>query len=291
MSKITLDVPVVVDQVFVDVGDTVERGDTLFTVDREATIEAITSQSGGLDLFGNYQELLAGGALSGSTYEELQSKIDELMQNQKTAQAELLPKMVIAPISGKIIETNLNTFALASAGQNLMTIMDGSEMRVRTEIGEEMISHVELYMPAVISGTGFKGKEFSGQVTMIYPTASTVISAGASKKVIQALVDIQNPDESLKPGYSAKVEIVTDRGEDLMIIPYEVVAQDEENRQYVYILRNGFAFRQYIVTGREGDDGIEVLSGLEYTDVLMLNPGSYTAEYLRVKIRGEEKLD
>ncbi|HCC35517.1 MAG TPA: hypothetical protein DEQ02_07770 [Ruminococcaceae bacterium] len=287
MSVIMLNVPVMIDEILFEVGDKVEKGDPLFTVDRDATVESIARGAGELEMLSEYRDILSDRGLSGSTYEEIQSQIDEIIKQQKAVQMNLLPKTITAPMSGKIIESKITDYTLNSANQSLITIMDGSQMRVRTEIGEDIISQVEMDMPAVISGTGFKGKEFSGTVTKIYPTASEVMGTGMPGKAVETLVDINNPDESIKPGYSAKVEIVTDIGEDIMIVPYEAVAQDEENRQYVYILKNGFAFKQYIITGREGDDGIEVLSGLQYSDFLMLNPGAYTADYLRIKVRGE----
>jgi hypothetical protein len=55
-------------------------------------------------------------------------------------------------------------------------------------------------------------------------------------------------------------------------LPYEAIGQDENNREYLYVIQEGRAVKRLIVTGRELSDCVEILAGATDGEPVILNP-------------------
>ena len=75
------------------------------------------------------------------------------------------------------------------------------------------------------------------------------------------------------------------------MVPYEAVKADKNGKEFVYKYSAGKAVKTYITTGKEYNDGFEVLDGISSGDVIILNSEGLS-NFCRVKIndKGEEAL-
>ena len=62
------------------------------------------------------------------------------------------------------------------------------------------------------------------------------------------------------------------RRDGIITVPYEAIRQDEENQEYVYIYKDGKAYRRNIITGTELREETEVCTGLEVGECVILQP-------------------
>ncbi|MCI8496861.1 MAG: efflux RND transporter periplasmic adaptor subunit [Clostridiales bacterium] len=276
MSKkdIYVNVPVLASDVKVSVGDHVKKGQKLLAIDQETSASLSSSSLSGLDTENLSQEVLSHLASSGME-----------ISSGKTTSAGEIPDAVYAPVSGTITDINVTESSLTSPSKSLITISDLSKLRVKVSIPENEIGEVKVGQTAVITGTGFQGREYTGIVERIYPTAHQQGSSTGSESVVDALISIQSPDEYLKPNFSASVQIITDNPQDVLLVPYEAVRQDENGQEYVYLYSAGSAIRRDITTGREYADGAEVLSGIRQGDRIVGNPDAVTGNGMRVTVQ------
>lgn len=142
------------------------------------------------------------------------------------------------------------------------------ELWVQTFVSEKDISSVKLGQSAEITGEAFSDCVYTGEVTKISDAASKIQVGNSLKTMVEVEILIINPDERLKPGFTAKVKINTSEPKEMTIIPYDAVNQDNTG-EYVYVLEDGTAVKKYIITGTELSSGVEVLSGINDNDTII----------------------
>ncbi len=99
-------------------------------------------------------------------------------------------------------------------------------------------------------------RTFTATIERISPTID------ARNGTFRATAYINNDDGMLAPGMFGRVEIAYEKHSNALVIPTEAVLL-EDNVSVVYVVDNGAAARRPIETGIEEDGNIEVLSGLE----------------------------
>ena len=273
-KDIYVNTPVLASDVKVSVGDEVKKGEKLLTIDRE-TSASMSFALSGLDSANFSQEVLS----------QLSSGSVSVPSSGTAASAEEIPEAVYAPVSGVVTSVNVTESSLTSPSQSLITISDLSQLRVKVSIPENEVGEVKVGQTAVITGTGFQDREYTGTVERIYPTARQQGTSASSESVVDALISISSPDEYLKPNFTATARIVTDSPQDVLLAPYEAIRQDENGQEYVYIYSGGSAIRRDITTGREYADGAEVLSGIRKGDRIVSNPDVITGNGMRVTVQ------
>ncbi|MDY6893662.1 MAG: hypothetical protein SVO26_08145, partial [Chloroflexota bacterium] len=102
-------------------------------------------------------------------------------------------------------------------------------------------------------------KEVKGKLTFISPVA-TVRAGVVSYK---ATITLENPDKELKDGMSATAEIVTDRRENVLLIPNRAMQGTLAQPWVEVVTDEGKPERRDITVGLSNGIDTEVLSGLK----------------------------
>ena len=245
--------PCVAQTVHVKKGDTVKAGDVLFTVDAEATLETLASAGQSVD------------HLDVSSFDT----------------------DVTAPISGVVDSINVEEGKAVSSAKPCAVISSDEKLRLLVEIGERDVKYVHRGQTVHISGAAFTKERYAGRVLSVSSTATEQYSGTSAETVVEATVEIDpaDCDESLRLGLTATADIVVDRQENGLVVPYDCVLQDANGQEYVYIYENGYASKRIIETGWELRDGFQVVSGLAAGDQLITEPALITENGASVQAR------
>src|SRR5262249_20913432 len=92
-------------------------------------------------------------------------------------------------------------------------------------------------------------------------------------KVYDAIVTIDEPVEQLRPGMTAVTEIHVDRLKDVLSVPVQAVVQIE-HETWCYIEGLKGVERRAVTLGRTNDKFVQIVSGLEEGERVVLNPMS-----------------
>lgn len=279
--------PLMAGKINVSVGQAVKAGQKLLAVDKQETIEAFSNNSAG----GSAQEQAAAAAAAASGTAAA-GNYNALLQNyQKSSGASQasavsdVPETVVAPISGTVTDINAQQGSYTDPSQPVVVITDLSRLEIKAQVDEILISGVKTGQKVVISGDGFKGT-YAGTVTKIYPTARQLISTSGTRTVVDVLISVENPGADLKPGLSTDVSIITANKPQTITVPYEAVGQDDDNREYAFVCKNGRAAKTYVKTGVEYQNAVEIVSGLKQGDAVILNPPENLKNAQRVRAEG-----
>ena len=149
-------------------------------------------------------------------------------------------------------------------------------------ISELDIAKIEIGQKARITLAAYPGEIFSGTVTDIARTARDQYNGAVLETVVDITVTPDAPDERIRSGLSADVEIELSDPREICVVPYAAIGQDDAG-EYVYVYENGRSVRRSITTGAEFADGAEIISGIEKTDVIFKEPDKISDKsYIRL---------
>jgi HlyD family secretion protein len=195
------------------------------------------------------------------------------------AELDLQRTRIYAPYSGQVagLEAssgpNSKTWPVVSQsvspGTDLMMLVDPDPIRVRVEVIESEISLVREGRRAAVTFAAFPGETFSGTIEAIDPVVD------ADRKTLSVTVRLANADHRLKPGMFAQVSLDAQIFEDRLLVPVEAVLL-RDNRQLVFVVRDGRAQWVYVTTGFENEQWIEILSDNVQEGDVVVTSGHFT---------------
>ncbi|MDD5290004.1 MAG: efflux RND transporter periplasmic adaptor subunit [Patescibacteria group bacterium] len=194
-----------------------------------------------------------------------ESKVKQAEASLLSASAQLEDTIIRAPIDGIVTQIMPKAGELVSLSTPVMQILGASEFEVDVDVPESDIVKLAIGQKAEVTfdALGLE-KKFGATISSI-EMAETKI-----QDVIYYKVRIQPETEQLeiKSGMTANVTIFTAQKNGVLIVPSRAIKTNTE--KYVEILKDDNAVeRRTVVVGLRGDDGVEVVSGVnEGEDVI-----------------------
>lgn len=188
-----------------------------------------------------------------------QSEIDNLLTGSPSSQSGLMP--VRAPFSGTVLERSLSLGAQAQPGDKLLLLADTAKAWVITTVYEREVAAVlraQRHGPveAVVTVSAYPDLTFKGHVEQVGGTLDE------ATRTARVRVVVDNPDNLLRAGMFARVQLLMTGASDGLTLPEEAVLNDE-GRSFVFVRAQGPYFvRRPVTTGRTLDGWVEV-SGIE----------------------------
>ena len=195
---------------------------------------------------------------------------------------EFVHSVVRAPVSGTIVALPAQVGMTISQAVPLARIAGGDGLEIRLFVAERFISRINLYQPCEIILDAWPGYVFRGSVGEISPTVDPV------SRTMEIRVSVENPGAMLRPGMFARVQIVTERREDIVKIPIGGMVT-RFGEQFVFTVDYSdpeipVARRRPIVPGIQIDGIMEVRSGLMPHEEVVVRGQSLLEDGSRVNI-------
>ena len=238
----------------VSAGQAVAKGDVLMTIkndelDRAIAEAARSVEAAKADLATAKRGTEVVDEGGNTTYEVSQDNVDAAKRALAAAQegydqavAKAAERTVTAPCNGNIVEMNAQVSASATgveSGKSLMQIADLSQMKVTVQVSEEDIAKVAVGQTANVTFPAFPDLTLQGSVTGIASIASadggTMSYDGSSSVSFDVDILIAKPDYRLKPGMTAKVSLVTEQLDDVIMVPSMALMTDDGQNYYVMV--------------------------------------------------------
>lgn len=184
------------------------------------------------------------------------------------ARLELEKATIVAPFDGVAAEVLINEGQQLSSmtyANPAVRLIDPSEIEMSGMIDEIDIASVELAQETEITLDALPGKELGGRVAFI-SQAGTIQAGVVSYKTTIVLT---TPDEDIRDGMSATAEIITDRREDVLLIPNRAI-QGSWDSPWVEVLIEEGTEERPVTLGLSDGIRTEVLSGLELAEEVVL---------------------
>ena len=254
-KEISLDLPIVPEQVMVQVGEEVEAGDVLATIDINATKNAIAK------LASQYIDLIP---------QELQAAIENF-DLEKLLSSRAFPTEIVSTASGTVTNLSLTEGNLALPKSTAAVVATTDKLRARFYVSEKDAAKIKEGSEVLFTASAVDNGIFAGSVLSVAPAAYQRFSGLNYETVVDVAVNIDNTYGLLKSGYTIKGNIPVGETREVNLLPYESIQQDESGTEYVYVYEEGRAKRKNIETGEEFSTSTEILSGISPEDAVIFN--------------------
>ena len=235
-------------------------------------------------------------ALLKSAEAEYQLKKERLEKVKK----QIAACTIKAPAPGLVVYSSSGDFwhgrdrAIEEGGtvyqrQKIISLPNTSEMVAEINVHESSVDKVRPGQTAKITIDAFPDKTFEGEVFKIAPLPDPQRGwMSPDLKVYSTEVSINGSHSFLKPGMSAKVEILVEQLYDVIIVPVVVIA-NHEGKKICHVMTPEGPKQREVVTGAFNDTFVEVVSGLEAGEEVLLNPPRLSKSSNGVKSKQPEK--
>ena len=165
---------------------------------------------------------------------------------------------ITAPFAGLIIERAVKFGETVTNGQRLFRISDFEPLLCHIAAPERDLTRLSVDQPAFLEVEAFPGERFAARVLRVSP----VVDAATGTIRVTLEVDRQG---RLSPGMFATVRLVTDTRRNALLMPKRALSLDSL-ADTVFVVADGAAARRNVTLGYEEDETVEVLSGLDAGD-------------------------
>ncbi len=184
------------------------------------------------------------------------------------ARATVEQAWIAAPFNGTITSVDVQPGDQVSPGTVAVQLADLSQMLVDVAVSEVDINRVKPGQPAELTFDAILDRTYHGEVTEVD------LAGAESQGVVSFLVTVAltDPDELVRPGLTAAVNLVVDQIDGALLVPNRAVRVVNGDR-VVYVMRDGKMVAVPIVLGTSSETHSQVLEGeLASGDLIVLNP-------------------
>ncbi|HCU87741.1 MAG TPA: hypothetical protein DGP39_09445 [Verrucomicrobiales bacterium] len=183
--------------------------------------------------------------------------------------------VIYARSSSRYNESYIKQGADIRKGYKVIDLPDVSELMAVVQVHESFVRHLRTGLPAVVRIDSLPDKEFKGIVKHVAPTPDSRRMYYENVSVYDTHVWIEDENnqlpEDLKPGVSAKAEIIIAELKNVLKVPVQSVTT--HNGKKVVQVKRGQAIELVRVeTGQFNNHFIEVKAGLQEGDLVSLSP-------------------
>ncbi len=265
-------------------GDWVKAGQAFVEIEDKEYVNNIGLESVKMNLELAQQEYEKQKSVfdkGGVTLRELRNSELQLTNAKKdleNAQIRLEKMRVEIPVSGVIVKLpHYTQNSIIQQGNPLVTVMNYSRMYVDVSLPENTMMEVKPGQKVQITNYSLPNDTIPGTITELSPAIDV------NTRTYLGRVRFSNPKLLIRPGMFVKILIKVDQKEDIITIPKEVIISDQRGKR-VFVVQENTAFERMITTGLENEDQIEVISGLEENERLVVKGFETLRNKSKVKI-------
>ena len=186
-------------------------------------------------------------------------------------------KHIYAPFSGVLTKRNTDIGALVNAGnggsnQELFVVAKINPIRVYVDVPEIYAPSIRPGLPASVELPAFPGERFLGTV------ARSAEAIDPTTRTLRAEIDVPNKDGRLFPGSYAQAHFDAHASTVRMSVPVNALLFRSEGPRAAVVSSDGKVHLKAVVIGRDYGTDVEILGGLDPSELIILNPNDSLEE-------------
>lgn len=302
-SSLSFEVGGKVQEVNVDIGDLVKKGQVLARLDREpykldvqaAEAELATAHSehkNKVQHFMRVDELEKKGFSSKAEWDRAlamrdtaKNQISFANSKLKLAKRDLRLTVLVAPFDGSIAARSVDPFVKVLPGTKLFEINAEGSLDVEFDIPETIIGRVQLGLPIKIKMPTLNGDVTSaGKITFIGSEAGVANAFPAKAQIL-------NPPDFIKPGMTADIDLKLssiNKAVGYLVPISAILAGDDASLGYVFIFNPKTSTVTKTPIKASGvmstSNRVEIIKGLAYGDIIAVAGVNFLNDGQQVKL-------
>jgi membrane fusion protein (multidrug efflux system) len=264
-----------VSEIAFESGAVVNKGDLLVRFDtgtEEAQLKALKAQLEWARVsVERARKLRTDSTVSQSELDQAEASWQQAKANADAVQAAIDKKTIRAPFAGKLGIRQINLGEYVDAGKPIVSLQSLAPVYADFSLPQQTLADIKIGMTVRVTMDTYTNKQFEGKLTAINPNLDE------STRSVRLQATLDNPDQLLRPGMFARIELVLPSEKDVLVIPATSILSAPYGDS-VYVIEKGtnapvgtngpglVVKQQFVRTGRSRGDFISVQSGLNPGD-------------------------
>ena len=292
-TTVSAEIPARVDSVLVDVGQRIEKGDTLATLDDKDMTLALKSAQANLarskaqekaqtSLVQRYRKLVKEKFISTTMLEQAEAQAIGFKEAVRTAKAQVKQSRlnlqrthISAPVSGIVEQRFVASGDYIGRGKPIFTLISDEQLVIAIAIPETKAHDIRVGLPVRLHLP-------NSHHTITAPISDLNPAIGTRSNALEARIHLDNPNH-WRPGGSVIADIILTTHHDAVVVSESSVVLRPDG-DVVYTIQNNRAHAIPVTTGVRNGGDIEILQGLK-SNVLLAEVGaSFLSEGATVEV-------
>lgn len=296
----------------VRVGDKVNKGAVLFTLDPEDVQKQVSQAEAQLKIaeanflsskekidnakmnLQRQKQLYEAGAISKSQLEQfelqasdsnlalIEAQVNQAKVGYDQALDSLKSMSVTSPVDGVVASVNVEVGEMVSNAQPALTIADTDKVYVTVSVAENIVNELNKNQSVKVVVPSVSEQVILGKIDNISPISDS------RTQLYPVKIYLENKSSAIKPGMFAKIQLETKLKNDVIAIKSEAVVL-KNGKTLAYVVQDDKAVEKELKLGLDTGAYIEVLQGLNPAEKLITKGQTYVDNGVKVKVVGGSK--
>ena len=277
-------------EIYAENGAELKKGDKIARLDNQKQIDAAkytleqaeAQAKAASDARNRLASLQASGDISAQDFESADAQAKAAEAQVKAAKLNYDTQVEFAaPADGVLQNSILVKDAMIPQGTQIASLMGNGKQQLVFSATEELMKNLSLGQEVKVE----KGQEqYTGSITEI----SGVMNAQTGLFNVKANLE----NSSLPEGSRVKLTVTKDSRKQVNLLPLSVIYYDNGS-PYVYLLEkgegeNGSIKKQFVELGLQGEEKVEILSGLTEKDLILSSWNNEMYDGAKVRLNSSE---
>lgn len=214
--------------------------------------------------FTRTENLYNKGITSEQAYDNIRNAYEAAKNQMEQAEKQLSYTQITAPISGIITKKTVEEGAYVNVGNPIATIVDISKLKVKVNVSETNAYYLHTGDRVKVTTEIYPGAAFEGKISFVSPQGDNAHNFPVE---IEVLNSAKNP---LKAGTFVNIEVSIASSGTGLFIPRESLQGSIKDAK-VFVSSNGKALLKNVTIGRQSNELLEVVSGLNEGDKVIVS--------------------
>lgn len=220
------------------------------------------------DGYERLKKLHDANALPDVKWVEIQQKLKQAQNMEEMARRTLNDANLHSPVSGTITQKFADVGQTVIAAQPVYEIISTGDLTIDIPVSENEIGNFR------IGETGKVSFDIDNQTAIEGKVTQKSISADPLTRSYTVKLSIPSQEGKILPGMIGKVTFPqSEEGKEIsktVILPSQAVLLNEDNRWFVWVVNDSVAQRRFVTTGELVPSGVEITSGLNPDDCIIV---------------------
>lgn len=213
-----------------------------------------------------------------------QATLEQSRARLQSAREDVRNTEVRAPFDARVAERRVELGSYVGPNQPAFSLVSAEGLYLRINVPEQDAGHVAPGTPVTVRVGALGGEAFDGKVVRVAPALDRATRMLRADIVLDAS-DARPPELArLRPGMYAQVQVELGRREDAVTIPRQTLLEARSRAPYVWVVKGDQAHKQELVLGLQGRDRVEVVSGLNGGEQVVLRGGETLTEGAKTRL-------
>lgn len=252
----------IIDQILVEEGDYVEKGQVLAKLDPERyelnLLRAAADLQGVEKELAKINKVYSKKLVSDDTYDKLNAQYESAKATLALAKLDLKEATIVAPISGFIAERNAKVGNLTESFQRerMFHIVQQKQLYGIVHLPEKELAKVHKDQKATLSLAAIGNQKVNAFVERISPVID------AKTGTFKVTLRVPNEDNVLKAGMFSQVSLNYDTRLNATLLPRKALLAIDDKTNVFVVNDEGIASKIAITVGYQEGNFVEVINGL-----------------------------